>query len=392
MKLTSVCLAVLWASACLFWGSERTALAQGELDLRQAFQQLREQAPRPPIQAPAPAVSVKGYYLSQARDGLFRLQSKYCGLMGFFWSPSFGSGWWVTGNVIAMMANYTRLSGDRAFLQVLSHTYENAGMIQPFFRNNFYDDEGWWALGWIAAYDVTGSTDYLFMAQSIFADMSKGWDSTCGGGIWWSKDRKYKNAIANELFLSVGAALASRIGDDKLRAFDLGWAKAEWAWFSRSGMINGQSLINDGLDASCHNNGQETWTYNQGVILGGLAELNKVSPDPKLRAAAESIADAALSKFAGADGVIHESCEPDCSNDGGQFKGAFVRNLMALNDAFPNARYKDALVASANSLLNKAQGPDHEFGQAWSGPYRDWNPGTQCSALDLLVAAASVSP
>ncbi|PYT96862.1 MAG: hypothetical protein DMG38_22065 [Acidobacteria bacterium] len=62
------------------------------------------------------------------------------------------------------------------------------------FLNNYYDDEGWWALAWIAAYDETNSAQYLNMAERIFADMTTGWDSSCSGGIWWNKNRTYKNA------------------------------------------------------------------------------------------------------------------------------------------------------------------------------------------------------
>ena len=82
----------------------------------------------------------------------------------------------------------------------------------------FYDDEGWWALAWLKAYDLTGNDKYLQMAATIFDDMTNGWDGTCIGGIYWAKnhaDQKgntpYKNAIANELFLAVGAGLYRRL-------------------------------------------------------------------------------------------------------------------------------------------------------------------------------------
>ena len=97
------------------------------------------------------------------------------------------------------------------FSAALANTFTAAQTTSPGFINNYYDDEGWWALAWVNAYDLTHTPQYLQMAQSIFADMAGGWDTaTCGGGIWWSKDKTYKNAIANELFLSVAAHLANR--------------------------------------------------------------------------------------------------------------------------------------------------------------------------------------
>lgn len=190
------------------------------------------------------------------------------------------------------------------------------------FINNYYDDEGWWALAWIRVYDVTGDKTYLSMAESIFQDMQGGVNATCGGGIWWSKDRQYKNAIANELYLTVAASLANRASD---RSSYLSIAEGQWEWFRNSDMIGSDNLINDGLtiyaNGTCVNNQETVWSYNQGVVLGGLVELYKANGNSSLLSQAINIAEAAIGALS-VDGILHESCEDDgCGADGSQFKG-----------------------------------------------------------------------
>lgn len=120
--------------------------------------------------------------------------------------------------------------------------------------DGFYDDDLWWALAWIAAYDVTKDRQYLTLADSIFKSIATTWGTNCGsGGIWWSWKQDYANAIANELFLSTAAHLANRLDD---KEYYVKWAKAELDWFLKSGMINDKNLINDGLTKDCNNNGQ----------------------------------------------------------------------------------------------------------------------------------------
>ncbi|MES2220139.1 MAG: glycoside hydrolase family 76 protein [Acidobacteriota bacterium] len=327
-------------------------------------------------------------YAQQATDGAQTLQQWYLQSTGLYAAPS---GWWNTANAITVLANYSRATGSRRYLPVIANTFNRASRAQDTknFLNSYNDDEGWWALAWIDAYDLTGKRAYLAMSETIFSNMAGQWDTpTCGGGIWWKKPAEYKNAIANELFLSVAASLANRTTGTESARY-LAWAQKEWAWFHASGMINAQHLVNDGLTSTnphaCANNGHTTWTYNQGVILGGLVELARAEHDPTLLSQAEAIANAAIAHLT-ANGILVDRTVS--GGDTPQFKGIFVRNLMALDATAPDPRYKAFVDANANSIWRDDQRSSYEFGGLWQGPFDSADATRQTSALDALIAAA----
>jgi len=329
------------------------------------------------------------WYLDEAALGIEKLQSWYDWRTGLWRTTN----WWNAANATTVLVNYSILSGSAQCLPAVENTF-SVNSAHGFLNYYYYDDEGWWALAWIDAYDWTQNTDYLNMASSIFADMTGGWDEVCGGGIWWSRARSYKNAIANELFLSVAAHLANRVSDSDQQAYYLSWAEQEWQWFAQSGMINSENLINDGLNSNCQNNHGTTWSYNQGVILGGLVELYQQDPDWSLPQTAQDIALAAIDHLSDSFGIFHDRCEPSCGADGVQFKGIFLRNLMPLNDFFPDDRFVEFARANADSIWNRDQGPEYQFGQVWSGPFQP-DPSaaaSQTSALDAIIAAAEMPP
>jgi predicted alpha-1,6-mannanase (GH76 family) len=336
-------------------------------------------------------------YLRHSRAGVAAMQRWYSRTTGLYRT----TGWWNSANALTALIDYSRVSGSRQYLPVLSNTFQAAQRTgRGGFLNDYYDDEGWWALAWIDAYDWTNDPRYLTMAQAIFSDMTGGWDTkTCGGGIWWSRKRTYKNAIANELFLSVAAHLANRARDPAQKAAYVSWAGKEWRWFQASGMIDSQHLVNDGLTSTdphaCVNNGRTTWTYNQGVILGGLAEMDRMGLASGERETAErtgrEIATAALRRLTDSNGILHDACEPGCGQDGVQFKGIFVRNLMAWSGIAPDPEYTVFVDANADSIWQRDRGPRHQFGLVWSGPYQAANAASQSSALDALVAAAAMT-
>jgi predicted alpha-1,6-mannanase (GH76 family) len=328
-------------------------------------------------------------YAQQAASGVQALQQWYVESSGLYAAPS---GWWNAANSITVLSNYERVSGSTSLNSVLANTFGAAQAAHANFLNSYYDDDGWWALAWIDAYDLTRNPAYLSMAETIFAAMAGGWDTTtCGGGVWWNTSRTYKNAIPNELFLAIAAELAYRTSGSASSAY-LQWAQLEWAWFKSSGMINAQSLVNDGLSSTdpkaCTNNGGNTWTYNQGVIVGGLVELYKADRDPTLLPQAEAIADAAIAKLTTADGILNEKAVT--GKDAPQFKGVFLRNLMALYAEVPDQRYKTFAEANANSILARDEGTGARFGALWQGPFDSADATRQTSALDALIAAAAM--
>jgi hypothetical protein len=247
-------------------------------------------------------------YRQNTIAGLQVLQGWYEGDTGL-WNTT---GWWNAANCLTVLADFAALDPNNEsglnIPSVIQNTYTNAqkttitatkvrgkagsAPVSSYvktmvkrddiekrgfddFLNDFYDDEGWWALALIKSYDLgvqdLGDQSYLSSAVEIFEDMQKG-ASSCGG-IHWGKTSNYTNAIANELFLSVGASLANRATTSSKKAEYLSAAKKQWTWFQNSGLINSNSLINDGLGDDCKNNGETTWTCKTPSTLTPLLRI-----------------------------------------------------------------------------------------------------------------------
>jgi predicted alpha-1,6-mannanase (GH76 family) len=321
----------------------------------------------------------------RARAAIRALQRWYLRDTGL-WETT---GWWNAANALTAVIRYTRHTGDQAYAGVIGDTFNAARYRHAGFINSFFDDNGWWALAWVAAYDLTGDSRYLDAARAIFEHNQDGWDGTCGGGLWWNQEREYKNAITNELFLTLAALLHQRTsGDRDYRA----WALRAWEWLDASGLIGPGGLINDGLTAACANNSGTTWTYNQGVILGGLAALYQITGDRAYLQRGQDIADAALSTLTSQSGILAEPCEPaGCDGDQSQFKGIFVRYLHEFCTHGGRPTYRAFILANADSLWRNARNEADQFGLRWGGPFDQADASRQASALEVLTAAADLT-
>ncbi|MEV8038533.1 glycoside hydrolase family 76 protein [Streptomyces sp. NPDC086182] len=315
------------------------------------------------------------------------------------WWPS---SWWNSAAALTSLVDFARTTGTHDYDWVVARTYDQnkgafaAGVrssdaIEGHFISRSIDDSGWWAIAWIDAYDYTGDSRYLDEAVTIAGYIQQYWDpGTCGGGVWWDRERTYKNAVTNGQYLWLTTALHQRVAGDTLW---LQRARTAAAWYRSSGMINSAGLVNDGLTSTCANNGGTVWSYNQGLAIGGFAELWKSTGDDSLLATARTLADAAISSPAlTRDGVLTESCDvgsASCDDNQKQFKGIFMRNLADLAKATGSSTYQGYLQKQADTLWAQDRSSLNALGERWAGTLpnqADWR--TQAGALGALTAAA----
>jgi predicted alpha-1,6-mannanase (GH76 family) len=206
--------------------------------------------------------------------------------------------------------------------------------------------------------------------------------------VWWNTSETYKNAVTNALYIRLTAALHNRIPGDTAW---LSRSRTAWSWFLNSGMINSSGLVNDGLttDGSCRNNGGGTFTYNQGVILDGLAQLSIArGGDSTLLAQAKTIAQAATTRLV-ANGVLSEPVgNSDCDSDDSLFKGIFVRNLYEYARDANDGSFAGFMATQASSILANDTYAFNQKGMLWGGASSPQETGYRCtaSAQDALSA------
>lgn len=306
--------------------------------------------------------------------------------------------WWLSGIAMQTIIDYMQLTGSLEYIGYVWNTIEH--QRDPldwwpegggWFRADSTDDTGWWALALVSLFDLTGSFLCLEIARLDEAYMYDYWvEETCGGGLIWNIPQlEYKNAIGNEQYIRLAAALHNRIpGDEEY----LRKAVQAWEWFRDSGMINSDSLVNDGLTEEaggrCTNNGQTTWTYNQGVILGGLTELYRATGDDGYLETARGIADAVLaSEELSPGGILTEPCDAEegCYYDQEAFKGIFARYLADLDGELEGRPYSGYLAKNAASAWKHARSDEDMYSVDWAKPFDGATIGSQSSAASLLL-------
>jgi predicted alpha-1,6-mannanase (GH76 family) len=361
----------------------------------------------PSMTAPA------GAAVSPQQAGLATLMKSY----GSTYKDLIGGSFWQAAVAQSTLDTYDQATRTASYYQDIARTYRqyrhgpNPVSKMPDFEDNYTDDTAWWGLAWLQAYVMTRDVSYLHVAEADAKFIHREWDTSknsCGGagGVWWFRSRSGGDgrvAISNGLFLELTAWLHNVIRGDTTY---LRWAKAEWAWLARSGLIDRRNhLVWNGFGAAprCEVIGPY-WSYDMGSVIAGLAQLYKATKKARLLTEAKEIAAATVRHLA-PRGVLADPCQPaGCRQAEQSFKGIFIRDLQMLATIARSSAYDSFFRAQRSSVEVHDTSRGGKFGLNWSGPIRKscatpdassrtralaniCTPYTQASAEDAMVAA-----
>ncbi|HEY4416726.1 MAG TPA: glycoside hydrolase family 76 protein [Verrucomicrobiae bacterium] len=139
---------------------------------------------------------------------------------------------------------------------------------------NIYNDDIMWAIMAFARGGMdTSKTNYCNIAKANFdACYARAWDTTLGGGLWWTTDKTGKNACVNGPAAIAASLLYQIYGDTNY----LNKATAIYNWERSVLLVTNSGAICDNISS---NGVLGTWasTYNQGTFIGAANFLGRTN-------------------------------------------------------------------------------------------------------------------
>lgn len=242
----------------------------------------------------------------------------------------------------------------------------------------YFDDNGWFGLAFLDAYQATGTLQDLYNAENAFAFASSGWDPVAGGVF-------FHTGTTSESGESLGAAtdLAARLYQVTKDATYLTWAQTFIAW------ANANLRSSDGTyDSNFYEDGaiaQPSMPHDaQGAMLAALVSLCQATGLKSWCAEAERLGSATVR-------VLPPLVQ------GPQYDTIFVRDVLVLYSYDHNPRWYRFVTANARHVLDHARTASGRYLFNWNGtagiPYG--SPGmlrTEGANISVFAALATVSP
>ncbi|KAK3703315.1 hypothetical protein LTR37_014527 [Vermiconidia calcicola] len=271
------------------------------------------------------------------------------------------------------------------------------------------DDQAFWAFASMAAAELKfpppqeGYPSYTEMAQNVLNQQIERWDAdTCGGGLRWQIQSlnvgyNYKNIASNGGFFHLAARLARYTGNEKY----VEQTEKMWDWISSSVLYHPGTpqgiRIYDGasVETGCKKPNAAQYSYNYGILIGGLAYIYNHTEDSKWLEPLHGIMNATFNIFFNPEKIMVEvGCEPfdaGCTTDGLTFKSFTLRWLVLCAQLVPGTADKiwPYITASAQAVARQCSGDSNDVcGYHWTDPTWDGTQGVgqQMSALAVIQA------
>lgn len=210
-------------------------------------------------------------------------------------------------------------------------------------ERTWFDDNGWWGIGFYDAYRATHDKRFLADAKRALVFINNaGWDRG-GGGLWWSTLHEHKAGES----LAAGTFLAASLYHETGDAYYLAVAQKFIGW-ADSRFTNGDGLYDRREDD------ETPMPYVQGPMFAAFAALCEATGDSDWCNRAETLAQASVKRFPVLD-------------MGPQYDAIYLRSLLELYRVDHDPRWYGIVQDNAGKALDGAQDSRGLFLRGWDG-------------------------
>ncbi|KAK2747157.1 hydrolase 76 protein [Myotisia sp. PD_48] len=296
--------------------------------------------------------------------------------------------WWEAGAMFGALVDYYWYTGDDQYnaitKQALMHQIgaNSDYMPENQTRTLGNDDQAFWGIAAMSAAETKfedppeDQPQWLALAQAVWnSQVPRLEEETCGGGLRWqiynfNKGYHYKNSISNGCFFQMGARLARYTKNDTYAKI----AEQTYDWMERINLISPTYQVFDGTDVNdnCSSQNHIQWTYNNGVIMLGLAAMYNYTEDIKWKTRLDGIIKSQSVFYSKdpPDVMVEVACEGNgkCNIDQRSFKAYLARWMAATIQLAPHTTgdLLPRIKASAKAAALQCNGPGNACGHFWS--------------------------
>ncbi len=289
-----------------------------------------------------------------------------------------GFGFWTGAEEIEMMEDAYERSKNPNYLtmvtQLINGFVNKNGSLWT--GNGFNDDILWATIASARAYQLTGNTTFKTLAKNNFdAVYARAYDTTLGGGLWWSTAKSSKNSCVNGPGEIAACLLYTILNDSSY----LTKAQSLYSW-ERSTLFNASTgSVYDHINAD-GTLSTVALTYNEGTFLGAGNYLYGITGTASYLSDAQLCASYTQAHLCDSNGILPQySSTGDLSG----FNGIFIRWLghMAKQQNLW-ANYYDWMATNAAAAL----GSRRSDGLAWD----QWKTATPTGTLQSWACSNTV--